>query len=63
MCSAIAGTLGDLLYKGGSYEEFLALKPTADFDARWGDPGLFLHQVHEGTLPHMTEIRRYAPRR
>lgn len=63
MCSSIAGTLGDLLYKGGSYEEFLALKPTADFDARWGDPTLFLHQVHEGTLPHVTEIRRYAPRR
>lgn len=63
MGSSVAGVLGEHLYKGGSFEELLALRPTAQFDERWGDPALFLHQLHTGTLPHITEIRRYGPPR
>lgn len=62
LCLDIAGKLGEHLYKGGTYAEFLALRPTADHDAVWGDPALFLHTVWEGTLPHVTEIRRYGRR-
>ncbi|MGA0805010.1 MAG: hypothetical protein ACO3PV_00630 [Pseudohongiellaceae bacterium] len=40
----------------------MALKPTAAYDAVWGDPALFLHMVWEGALPHVTEIRRYGRR-
>lgn len=62
LCSDIAGKLGEHLYKGGTYEEFLATAPTAAYDAVWGDPALFLHTVWEGTLPRVTEIRRYGRR-
>jgi glyoxylase-like metal-dependent hydrolase (beta-lactamase superfamily II) len=62
LCTDIATRLGEHLYKGGTYEEFVALKPTAAYDAVWGDPALFLHMVWEGALPHVTEIRRYGRR-
>lgn len=63
MCMDLADKIGTHYYKGGTYAEFLATKPTAAFDATWGDPALFLHQAYEGTLPHVTEIRRYSLRR
>ena len=62
LCSEIATTLGEHLYKGGTYQEFLALAPTAAYDAVWGDPALFLHTAWESTLPHVTEIRRFGRR-
>ncbi len=62
LCTDIATVLAEHLYKGGTYQEFLALQPTAAHDAVWGDPALFLHTAWEGTLPHVTEIRRYARR-
>jgi len=62
LCTDIATQLGEHLYKGGTYQQFLALKPTAAYDAVWGDPALFLHTAWEGTLPHVTEIRRYGRR-
>ena len=63
LCSDLADKIGTHYYKGGTWEEFLATNPTGDFDASWGDPSLFLHQAYEGTLPHVTEIRRYGRRR
>jgi cyclase len=62
LCSHVATVLGEQLYKGGTYQEFLALKPTAGHDAVWGDPALFLHTAWQGALPHVTEIRRYGRR-
>lgn len=62
LCNDIAGRIGEHYYKGGTYEEFLALQPTAAYDAVWGDPALFLHTAYAGTLPHVTEIRRYGRR-
>jgi cyclase len=63
LCNDIAGKLGEHYYKGSTFEEFVATAPTAAFDAVWGDPALFLHTAWEGTLPHVTEIRRYGPQR
>ncbi|HTR00168.1 MAG TPA: MBL fold metallo-hydrolase [Candidatus Acidoferrum sp.] len=62
MCSALADRVGTAYYKGASLPEFLAGKPTAEFDAAWGKPELFIAQAWEGTLPHVTEIRRYGKR-
>ena len=62
MCSAVADRMGTAYYKGGSLAEFLADKPTREFDARWGDPELFIRTAWEGTLPHVTEIRRFGKR-
>jgi cyclase len=63
LCSDMATRLGEHYYRGGSYDEFLALAPTANFDERWGDPALFVHLAYEGTLPRVTDIRRYGIRR
>ncbi len=62
MCSAVADRIGTACYKGGSLAEFLADKPTREFDAQWGDPELFIRTAWEGTLPHVTEIRRFGKR-
>lgn len=62
LCYDLAEKLGAHLYKGGTREEFLATDPTAAFDAEWGDPALFIHMAYEGTMPRLTEIRRYAGR-
>jgi cyclase len=60
VCSALADRIGTHYYKGGSLAEFIASKPTAEFDAQWGDPALFIYTAYEGTLPHVTEIRRFG---
>ena len=62
MCSALADRLGTAYYKGTSLAEFLASKPMAEFDGAWGNGELFIRQAWEGTLPHVTEIRRYGKR-
>lgn len=63
VCSDLADKIGTHYYMGGTYDEFVASNPTADFDASWGDPALFIHSAYAGTLPHVTEIRRYGIRR
>lgn len=60
MCSAVADRIGTEYYKGTSMKEFLAAKPTAEFDMAWGNPDLFLRTAWEGVLPHVTEIRRFG---
>lgn len=62
LCSTVADKMGTAMYQGSSLPEFLASKPTADFDVAWGDAGLFLRTAWEGTLPHVTEIRRFGRR-
>lgn len=34
--------MGQVFRKGGTFEDFIALKPTRDYDARFGDPTQFL---------------------
>jgi glyoxylase-like metal-dependent hydrolase (beta-lactamase superfamily II) len=51
--------IGTHYYAGGSFAEFVASKPTADFDARWGDPTLFLATAYESAWGHVTEVRRF----
>ena len=51
-----------LFLSDATLPEFLAGKPTADFDAAWGNADLFLRTAWEGTLPHVTEIRRFGRR-
>lgn len=62
MCNVFAERIGTHYYKGGSLAEFIDSKPTAEFDAAWGDPSLFIATAWEGTLPHVTEIRRFGRR-
>jgi hypothetical protein len=39
-----------------SREDFVASRPTADFDAAWGDPAQFLSLVYKGGFAHLREL-------
>jgi len=59
MLYAMIDRIGTHYYAGGSLAEFIASKPTMDFDARWGDPTLFLTTAYESAWGHVTEVRRF----
>ena len=42
MITSVLTRMSDNYRKGGTFNEFLASKPTRDFDARYGDPAQFL---------------------
>lgn len=44
-----------MLVKALSVDEVLAAKPTAEFDARWGDPTLFVKLAFESTFLHLRD--------
>jgi cyclase len=58
MCFAVLSKMGESYYKGETYEEFIAARPTRDFDAQWGNPDAFLRMAYDGAWYHITEIRR-----
>jgi cyclase len=39
---AVMTSMAQIYRKGGTFEEFVASRPTADYDAKFGDPSLFL---------------------
>lgn len=58
LCFTVLTRIGQSYYKGQTWQELLASKPTREFDAQWGDPGLFLQTAYEGAWLHINEIRR-----
>jgi cyclase len=60
LCYAVLARIGESYYKGETWEQLLASKPTREFDAAHGDPALFLRQSYESAWYHVNEIRRIA---
>jgi cyclase len=58
LCFTVLLRIGQSYYKGQTWQELLASKPTREFDAQWGDPGVFLQTAYEGAWLHINEIRR-----
>ena len=58
MCFTVLQKISESYYKGQTWEELVASQPTKDFDARWGNPDLFLRNSYEGAWLHINEIRR-----
>jgi len=58
MCFAVLSKIGESYYKGQTWDELVASRPTQDFDARWGNPELFLRLAYAGAWNHINEIRR-----
>jgi cyclase len=56
MCTAVRERVADAYRRGLSFAEFVATKPTAEFDARRGDPAQFLLLVHKGAWAHIREL-------
>jgi glyoxylase-like metal-dependent hydrolase (beta-lactamase superfamily II) len=55
MCAAVRTSLVLLLRKGMSAKEMLAAAPTKDFDAKWGNPELFVTNAYPGLWGHVRE--------
>ena len=60
MCTAVMGKISAHYYKGGTWQQFQDSKPTAEFDAQWGNPEPFLQMAYEGAWYHVTELCRYG---
>ena len=56
LCTAVRERANDAYKRGLSFAEFVATKPTAEFDAQRGDPAQFLLLVHKGAFAHMREL-------
>ncbi len=47
--------IGEFFKDGKSVDEMVAAKPTKEFDARWGDPEMFLRLAYKGVWGHIRE--------
>ncbi|HET7608788.1 MAG TPA: MBL fold metallo-hydrolase, partial [Gammaproteobacteria bacterium] len=56
LCKAVAQKTAEAFRVGMSFADFVASKPTAAFDAKWGDPRLFLRLVYKGGFAHLREL-------
>jgi glyoxylase-like metal-dependent hydrolase (beta-lactamase superfamily II) len=56
LCKAVAQKTAEAFRVGMSFADFVASKPTAAFDANWGDPQLFLRLVYKGGFAHLREL-------
>lgn len=56
MCAEMRTRLVGLMRKGMSAKDMLAAAPTKEFDARWGDPRLFIFNAYPGLWGHVREI-------
>jgi glyoxylase-like metal-dependent hydrolase (beta-lactamase superfamily II) len=56
MCTAVRAKAAEAFRAGMSLADFVASKPTAAFDAHWGDPAQFLRLVYKGGFAHLREL-------
>ncbi|MEJ1965068.1 MAG: MBL fold metallo-hydrolase [Gammaproteobacteria bacterium] len=56
MLSTMRERLVGLMRKGTGTDDLLAAPPTTEFDAKWGDPKLFLVNAYKGLWGHVREI-------
>jgi cyclase len=60
MCLSMLRRISESYYKGQTWQEFLAGKPTREFDAQWGNPDLFLATSYKSAWYHINEVRRVS---
>jgi glyoxylase-like metal-dependent hydrolase (beta-lactamase superfamily II) len=56
LCTAVRQKAAEAFRVGMSFADFAASKPTAAFDAEWGDPQQFLRLVYKGGFAHLREL-------
>lgn len=56
LCTAVRDKAAAAFRAGMSLKDFAASRPTAEFDATWGDPALFLALVYKGGFAHLREL-------
>jgi len=55
MLAAVHDKVWELMRKGMSASEIIAAKATGSFDAKWGDPNLFVTNTYQGIYGHIAE--------
>ncbi len=53
---ALRERVAEAYRKGGSFADFVAMRPAAEFEEERGDPALFLAQVYEGAWGHVRSL-------
>lgn len=56
MCTAIRNTIVGMMKQGKGANEIIAAAPTKDFDAKWGNPEVFMSVVYRGLWSHVREL-------
>jgi glyoxylase-like metal-dependent hydrolase (beta-lactamase superfamily II) len=56
LLTAVRSKIAEAFRVGMSFADFVAAKPTAAFDSKWGDPQLFLRLVYKGGFAHLREL-------
>jgi hypothetical protein len=56
MLTAVRQQAAAAFRAGMSLDDFVASRPTAAFDERWGDPQQFLPLVYKGGFAHLREL-------
>jgi glyoxylase-like metal-dependent hydrolase (beta-lactamase superfamily II) len=56
MCTAVRQQAAAAFRAGMSLDDFIASRPTAAFDERWGDAQQFLRLVYKGGFAHLREL-------
>jgi hypothetical protein len=56
MLATMRERLVDLMRKGVGTDDLAANPPTQEFNARWGDPQLFLANAYRGMWGHVREL-------
>lgn len=56
MLTAMRERLVKLIRQGMGPQDMIAAKPTQDFDAKWGNPELFIRNAYRGMWGHVREL-------
>ncbi|HEY2380504.1 MAG TPA: MBL fold metallo-hydrolase [Terriglobia bacterium] len=56
MCTMMRDRLVKLMRQGMGPADMIASKPTEDFDAKWGNPELFIRMAYRGMWGHVREL-------
>jgi glyoxylase-like metal-dependent hydrolase (beta-lactamase superfamily II) len=56
MCNAMRDRLVRLMRQGMGPQDMISAEPSKEFDAKWGNPELFIRQAYRGMWGHVREL-------
>jgi cyclase len=56
MCTTLRNRIVEMMKQGKGANEIIAAAPTKEFDAKWGDPKVFMSVVYRGLWSHVREL-------
>jgi|SoiMethySBSTD1v2_1073268.scaffolds.fasta_scaffold211054_2 glyoxylase-like metal-dependent hydrolase (beta-lactamase superfamily II) len=56
MCNTLKNRIAQLMKEGKGANEIIAAAPTKEFDAKWGNPKVFMSVVYRGLWSHVREL-------